>query len=118
MVRRDGMSRSRTSENEEKRRLVEEWDRSGMTASEFASSRGIRGSTLQTWGRAIRGPLRRRSRTRPVPRTLEVVEVGSPARGAESRIEVILASGRRLVVFADWAPERVAHFVAQLETHE
>ena len=115
MVRRGGMSRVKTSESEEKRRLVEEWDRSGLTSAEFATSRGIQAATLQTWGRAIRGPLRRRSRKRPVPRTLEIVEVGSPARSVEPRIEIILQSGGRLVVFAEWSPERVAQFVAQLE---
>lgn len=111
------MNAIRKHEEEEKRRLVEEWDRSGLSADAFGKSRGVRAQTLHRWGREIRGPLRLRSRTRPVPRTLEIVEVGSQ-RASEPRIEVVLTNGRRLVVFSDWTPERVAHLALQLETHE
>jgi hypothetical protein len=112
------MSRTRNTENEEKRRLVEEWDRSGQSAGDFGRSRGIRPETLQAWGRAIRGPLRRRSRTRPVPRNLEIVEVGAARHerdGLETLIEVTLTNGHRLELFTGWTPKQIAEFVAQLE---
>lgn len=115
------MSRTRIREDDEKRRVVEEWDRSGLTAAEFAGPRRIHWRTLRSWGRAIRGPLPRgrRSRTRPVTRKLEFVEVGAawpPMReSSEPRIEVIMPSGCRLVMFVDWTPELVAELMVLLE---
>lgn len=105
-------------ENEEKRRLVEEWDRSGLSSEAFGRTRGIRADTLQAWGREVRGPLRRRSRTRLVPRRIEVVEVGPAGRETrevERRLEIVLTTGRRLVLFTDWTPKLIAEVAAQLE---
>src|SRR5215472_11757500 len=101
------MSRGKTRDDDEKRRLVAAWDESGVNAAEFAAGRGIHAETLRLWGRRIRGPLRRRrSRTRPVTRNFEVVEVGGVVptihADAERRIEVTLPSGCRFVLFVDW----------------
>src|SRR5688572_15799837 len=115
------MSRTRIHEDNEKRRLVEEWDQSGLSAEEFAAPRKVRWRTLQRWGRAIRGPLRRgrRSRTRPVTRRIEFVEVGasvsSMPSGREPRIEVIMPSGCRLLMSVEWTPELVAELMVLLE---
>jgi transposase-like protein len=114
------MSRRKICDDDEKRRLVAAWDESGLNAAEFAAARGIHAETLRLWGRRIRGPLRRqRSRTRPVTRNFEVVEVGSvgPTMHADSgrRIEVTLPSGCRFVLFVDWTPELVAEFAVLLE---
>lgn len=109
------MSRIKTIGDEQKRRLVEEWDRSGLSSDAFGESRGIRGATLQAWGRAIRGPLRR-PQTRPAQRTLEIVELGTAQKRIEPRIELVLASGRRVQLFAEWTPDVVASFIAKLET--
>jgi hypothetical protein len=114
------MPRIRIREDEEKRRLVEEWDRSGLSAETFAGERKIHPMTLRSWGRAIRGPLPRgrRSRRRPVTRKMEFVEVSAPVptEGApERRIEVIMPSGVRLLMFVDWTPELVAEFAVLLE---
>ena len=115
------MSRRKICDDDEKRRLVAAWDDSGLNATEFAAARGIHAETLRLWGRRIRGPLRRRSRTRPVTRNFEVVEVGgapsSASRRTESerRIEVTLPSGCRFVLFVDWTPELVAEFAMLLE---
>ena len=112
------MSRGKQLTDEEKRRLVEEWDRSGLSAADFAHSHGVHAETLRLWGRAIRGPLRhRRSRTRPVPRTIEIVEVNGARRTSndEPRIEVITSSGCRLRLFVDWSPDLVAELIALIE---
>lgn len=103
------------TEDKEKRRLVEEWDRSGLSSEAFGRARGIRGATLQAWGRAIRGHLRSAARTGPISRELELVEIGAPAKEIESRIEIVLLSGRRLVLFSVWNPDLIAHLVARLE---
>src|SRR4051812_41723256 len=113
------MTKAKKYEDKEKRTLVEEWDRSGLSSADFARSRGIRPDLLQAWGRAIRGPLRRRSRTRPVSRALQIVEVGigRPRRDpAVPRVELILNDGRRVLLFADWTPQLMAEFVKSLES--
>jgi hypothetical protein len=104
------MSRTAILDDEGKRSLVEEWDRSGLSADEFASAQKMNVYTLRAWGRAIRGPLPRgrRSRTRPVTRRVDFVEVSSTAptpAAAQPRIELILPTGTRVLVFVDWTPE-------------
>ena len=119
MVRAWGMSRRRTEDDPEKRRLVREWDRSGLTAAEFAEPLGIQPETLRAWGRTIRGPLERRSRRRPVPRDVELVEVeGGVSAAFEPRIEVALINGRRLTIFTAWTPKMIAEIAGALEDEE
>lgn len=115
------MSRKRIRDDNDKRRLVEEWDQSGLAAAEFAAASKIHWRTLCAWGRAIRGPLPRgrRSRTRPVTRKVTLVEVGpapsSTCNSSDPRLEVIMPSGCHLVMFADWTPELVAELMVLLE---
>ncbi len=81
----------------EKRRLVTEWDASGLSAAAFGKPRGVHPITLAGWGRDIRGPLRRRrSRERPAPREVELVELPKDD-AAEVRVELVLGKDRRLV---------------------
>lgn len=116
------MSRRKISEDDDKRRLVKEWDESGLSAEDFSKPRKIYPETLRAWGRAIRGPLPRgrRSRTRPVPRALELVEVGREERphAREPNVEIITRSGCRLMMFTEWAPEQLAELVVLLEVDE
>ena len=98
---------------EEKRELVREWDRSGLTSSEFARSRGVSASALMLWGRMIRGPLPN-TRRKPVQRSIEVVEVRK-AEATEPRIEISLASGHRLTIFGVWTPALVVELARALE---
>ena len=95
----------------EKRRLVKEWDESGLSAAAFSGARGLHPVTLAGWGREIRGPLRKaRSRARPVPREVEVVEV-PPARVSEVRVELEWGRDRRLVVTGEVTAEMIAELV-------
>lgn len=80
-------------EDGEKRRLVKEWDASGLSAAAFGASRGINSTTLAGWGREFRGPLRKRSRARTVAREVEVVEVAGSSAG-EVRVELELRNER------------------------
>jgi hypothetical protein len=107
--------------DEERRAIVREWDKSGLTAGEFAEPLGIQANTLRIWGRAVRGPLKHwaRSRTRPVPRKVELVEVeGGLSGGVEPRIEIALINGRRLTVFTSWTPKLIAEIASALEGDE
>ena len=110
----------------EKRRLIKEWDESGLSADAFASSLGLHPQTLRLWGRAIRGPLRRRSRPRPLPRSVELVEVTesdpseccveAPDRASsELRVEVEFGDGRRLVVAGALSADMIVALVTALE---
>src|SRR5687767_4943391 len=104
--------------DEERRRIVREWDKSGLTAAEFAEPLGIQAETLRIWGRAVRGPLKHwaRSRTRPVPRKIELVEVADGVGGeVEPRIEIALINGRRLTLFTTWTPQLIAEIASALE---
>jgi hypothetical protein len=122
VVARPLMSRTRIVDDTEKQRLVEEWDASGLSAAEFGQRRGVRAETLQAWGRAIRGPLRRRRpRTRPMAKSIALVEVASglPADSpADRRIEIDLSEGRRLVVHANWTPALIAEIARALEVKQ
>ena|SRR5687768_642766 len=105
---------SRSLDDDKKRELVREWDRSGLTSAEFARSHGVSASALMAWGRAIRGPLPN-SRRRPVQRTIEVVEVRKDEGTIEPRIEISLVSGCRLTVFGAWTPALIGELVRTLE---
>ena len=102
---------------------MREWDRSGLTAKEFAGPRGIRAETLRTWGRELRGPLPPpgRSQKRPVTRRPRFVEVRAAARAvaaADHRappVEIVLKNGRRLALFGELSAKRLAELAAALE---
>ena len=105
----------RTRWNEQQaREVLAEADASGMTDQEFARRRGIPASRLKRW----RAKLSRRSARRATPRFAEVV--GRAARQgtglADSRIEVILANGRRVLLPPDVRPERLSALLQALET--
>ncbi len=102
----------------EKRELVREWDRSGLTSSEFAREHGISASALMAWGREIRGPRQVRSPRRSSDRRIEVVEVRKDEESRESRLEITLVSGRRITVFGTWTPAQLAEIARALETEE
>jgi transposase-like protein len=100
---------------EEKARLVREWDQSGLTAAEFARPRGIADETLRVWGRQVRGALQRRSRSRPVARSLEVIELGTGSKPEPLNVEIVLRNGLRLALVGDLVPAQLAAIVRALE---
>lgn len=107
------MSRTKIRETDDKKKLVREWDESGLSAEEFGRRRGIRGRTLQAWGRAIRGRLRERRKAKVGGQSFEVVEV--KRRDEERRVEIVLPSGHRLVLAGDWSARAIAEVAAELE---
>ena len=80
----------------EQLRVIEDFERSGMTQQAFAERRGIPVSTLRSWiyrARPAEGPLP------AVPRLVPVHVVASPApSGAGTGALLELAIGERIVV--------------------
>ena len=80
-------------------RVVGRWRRSGLSAAAFCRRQGIQAQRLSYWRRVIgdAGPARARGRRR-APAVLAPVHVVDLASGASAGIEVLLASGDRLVL--------------------
>ena len=102
--------------------LVARWGRSGLTANQFAGEARINAGTLQYYkwliGRDSRGARRKRPRLKAGIGFVEVrtgdlatAEVSS----ADDRIEVVLASGRRVVVSSGFDAGAFRRVVAALE---
>ena len=106
--------RKRIEDSAEKRRVVKEWDESGLSAEDFGNQQGVNPGTLRAWGRAIRGPLRKRSRTRPVAREVDLVEVPKDD-ASEVRVELDFGNGRRLVVAGALTSEMIVELAAAFE---
>jgi len=106
--------REHNKDSAEKRRLVKEWDESGLSAQAFAEAHGLHPQTLRVWGRAVRGPLRKRARTRPPARTVELVELPKDDTG-ELRVEVEFPGGRRLVVAGALTADLLVALIATLD---
>ena len=69
---------------------VHQWQRSGLTAPQFAASEGINVSTLRWWAWRIRMPA---SRSLP-----SFIEVAVPAQPDVAGIEIVLPDGIRVQV--------------------
>lgn len=111
--------RTRIVDDKTKRRAVEEWDKSGLSAADFASQRGIRATTLQRWGRTIRGPLRHRT---PAPSKLppvELVELPVSTITTEASdgilVEIELSNGRRVTALGAWTTTQIVELAKALE---
>lgn len=107
--------RERIQDSAEKRRLVKEWDKSGLSAPAFAAQRGIHPETLRSWGRAIRGPVERRSRKGPGPREVKLVELPKSETG-DVRVELELGNGRRMVVVGELTTEMIVKLAAAIDS--
>lgn len=81
---------------EDRSKIVDEYERSGLTQQEFAERRGIPVSTLRSWiyrGRTAVGP------TTTAPRLLPVTVVVPPGPSAPDRGHLLeLAIGDRIVL--------------------
>ena len=103
----------------EKRRLVAEVETVGRPVAEVAAEHDVHPSLLARWvgqfGRqagAVLVPVQ--VQTAPAGAETSRQEPASPSRSAQI-VEVHLASGRRLVVAEDIAPERLRSLVAAVE---
>lgn len=97
--------------DDEKRRVVEEWDQSGLSAAAFGEPRGIHPATLGAWGREVRGLIRRRPPKRPLPREVKLVELPKGS-ASEIRVEFELGRERRLIVSGALTAEMIVELVA------
>src|SRR5688572_18397789 len=110
--------RTRVVDDKSKRRAVEEWDKSGLSAEDFGITRGIRGTTLQRWGRAIRGPLRRKSGEPSKARAVKLVELPTTiaADAADGiLVEIELRNGRRVTALGAWTALQIVELAKALE---
>lgn len=103
----------------EKRRLVAEVEAGGRPVAQVAAEHDVHPSLLTRWigqfGRqagAVLVPVQ--VQTAPAEAATSRQEPASPSRSAQS-IEVHLASGRRVIVAEDIAPERLRTLLAAVE---
>ncbi len=103
--------------------LVARWARSGLTANKFAAEARINAGTLQYYkwliGRDSRGSVTRRPRSKTEVGFVEVrTGVVVPADGSDAgdRIEVVLASGARVMVSSGFDAGAFCRVVDALET--
>lgn len=92
-------------------RLVATYDSSGLTQREFCTQHGFALATLARYRR------RRQETTQECDgaRFVAVEMAGVEQRKAASRLTLVLASGRRIEVGDDFAPETLRQLVRALE---
>lgn len=99
-------------ENPEWLRSAEQFEASGLTQREFAQSRGLRLSTLQSW--IYRRRRQQSAVAQPAVRLLPV-QVSSAPVSDEVVLEVVLPRGVRVRLGPSADVEYVARLVAALE---
>ena len=92
----------------QKAEIVREFQESGLALEAFARTKGIYSSTIGSW-------IRRHGRLQK--KTPEVVPVGlkSTRADSDSRLEVVLRSGRRIVVTSGYDEKLLLDLIATLE---
>jgi transposase len=101
---RDGERRRRTWSKDEKRRIVAESCAPRASVAVVARRHGINANLLFTWRRQLGGSSTEAHEVKnivPVVVASEGLPVGSPVSGASGRIEIVLATGERVIVGAD-----------------
>jgi hypothetical protein len=102
------------------RRLLGEWEQSGLSQAEFCRQRGIRAVNLAWWKRRLRssagGPRAGRPRVTQSAGRAAFVELALPSHPAHGGVvyELVLPSGACLRLPGDFDPERVARLVQAL----
>lgn len=101
----------RRRRRDEWRRLVAEWERSGVGADEFADRVGVHAKTLQVWKYKLKRPV-------PDGRSMalaKIVEVRPSSLTADERFEVRLVGGRRVAVPPSFDSEALNRLLRVLE---
>ena len=108
--------RRRRWDAEEKRRLVERWKASGLSARECAVQEGLPASNLSKWSKPRRDAATRRGKTKPL-RTVTFASVQVPKKpslhkeaGGHVQLELVLGSAR-VRVFAGADARMVSELV-------
>ncbi len=119
---------TRTARAREMRRLLGEFERSGLTLQEFGRQRGVRGSTLSWWRYVFRhsareevarrkesASLRRAARQRRASVPFVEVKLSAPeSASAASVFEVVLQSGHLVRVPPHFDPVSLRALVSAL----
>ena len=102
------------------RRLLSEWEQSGLSQAEFCRRRGLKAVDLAWWKRRLRGsegtPRAGGRRVTRSARRAAFVELALPADAGRVGVgyELVLPSGACLRLPGDFDPERVARLVQAL----
>lgn len=115
----------------EMRGLLKEWERSGVTLTEFARKRGVRVSTLSWWrfvfrhartsakdrgGRTGQPQSRRPKPPRAQPAFVEVTRAGAAIGSAPPMLEVVLRGGQMIRVPRAFDPVALRAIVSALDS--
>ena len=98
---------TRRRSDSDRRRILREWARSGLSSHDFAVARGVSPATLYKWkrelGAAPRASARRFVEVVPMPSTS--VDEQGPGDRAESGIELLVGRDLRVRLARDFDPE-------------
>ena len=102
-----------TKRRDEIERLLADGKRRGLTYTEIAAAAGITRSTLAGWAWRLRREAHERE---GAPAGEGFVELVADARRESTRVEITLASGRRITVASDIDRQQLVHLIAAVES--
>lgn len=110
------------SRRAEWQKRVAEWRRSGLTAAQYAESVGVKAETLRHWSWRLKSERTARAagstaKAKSAPAASSLVEVLSSA-AVDSRLELELGGGRRVLVPNGFDADELGRLVAVLERLE
>lgn len=101
---------------EEMEQLIGRRERLGLTFKALARESGVPAGTLAFWAWKLRHEVLSRPQTAPSPTGfVELVARPKEPSVAESRVEIVLVGGRRVVVPVDIDESQLARLVSALE---
>ncbi len=104
-----------TKRRDEIERLLADGKRRGLTYAEIAAAAGITRSTLAGWAWRLRREAHERERE-GASAGEGFVELVAGARTESTRVEITLASGRRITVASDIDRQQLVHLIAAVES--
>jgi hypothetical protein len=98
--------------------LVKEWRRSGLAAKDFAAKKRLKAQTLKWWAWRLGAKKRVAERVEARVGPLSFIEVTPAAHTdvVESRLEIVVARGRRISVPSTFDADHLRRLIAVLES--